>query len=412
MVGRGLEHLRLETQRMARRIGLHEQRRHLVGPAPTSATYSAFVSRVRLPGNRPGPAPAGRSPDRNGAAILKKFIGVIGVSLGELSRGNRGLHQFLPQQLAQALFAAEQAGRGHQPHAGAVAVGDRTGRSAACANSRCDAPARTGRRLEGGGQDFGDFVVRKRLDGIVENAADAVGRLEDAVGRCQHDDFQRRSARCSAPTMLGPSVPNVGASNNSTGASKPVCAAARLRGIRQRADVRSPRLLRLAVLAALGRFRLNSSTRCGWQFFASSSSRVGLTHAIQPCAAGIGEQRRGIAGERLVDATTTPDSGAGMICGGLAGDGHGGQRQPLIDHLADPRQADRLDLRGPRPHRQRADPQAPAAAQLEPGLAIEAERRRRGARLGGRRPAVGVASWCSRRCTACVISSGVKGLVT
>ena len=66
---------------------------------PTRQTYSALVSRIRLPGNRPASWPAARSPDRNGVARLNEIHWRDRRFAGRTFQREQPLDQLLPQQL-------------------------------------------------------------------------------------------------------------------------------------------------------------------------------------------------------------------------------------------------------------------------------------------------------------------------
>ena len=53
-----------------------------------------------------------------------------------------------------------------------------------------------------GGQDVRDLVVRKRLDGIVEDLVLAIRRLPGVAARSHHHDADRRGAAVDQPRQI------------------------------------------------------------------------------------------------------------------------------------------------------------------------------------------------------------------
>ena len=121
-------------------------------------------------------------------------------------------------------------------------------------------------------------------------------------------------------------------------ASKVLSAAPRPCGSVHRANVRSRLTATRRLLLGRGGVRLSRSTlRPGTSSVPLPQPRRAM-QAIQPSAARVGQQGAGSGRRASLTATTTPERGRGIVGRRLAGDGHRGQRQSLVDDFADARQ--------------------------------------------------------------------------
>ena len=118
-----------------------------------------------------------------------------------------------------------------------------------------------------------------------------------------------------APTIPGPSVSKVVPSNSTTFESKSFCTVSRSLGSAMTRTSQPSHPSFFTCAWAESWFWLSRMTRRSWAFTLSSSTRVGLTEAIQPWPHGSFNSGVGSLSSAAFTATTTPERGAGTACG-------------------------------------------------------------------------------------------------